>query len=85
MKQHFGDWRTIDNVQTQNNYAIFLFFLSMWLLWNHVHQYCDYLLAYFYQPWMIDGDDCGAISGMIEKQGKPMYSEETCPSAIWPT
>jgi hypothetical protein len=22
-----------------------------------------------YQPWMIDGDDCGAISGMNEWQG----------------
>jgi hypothetical protein len=33
-----------------------------------------------YQPWMINDDDCGAISGMNEWQGKPKYSEETCPS-----
>jgi hypothetical protein len=33
------------------------------------------------QPWMIDGDDCGEISGMDEWRGKPKYSEETCPSA----
>jgi hypothetical protein len=26
---------------------------------------------------MIDGDDCGAISGMNEWQGKPKYSEIT--------
>jgi hypothetical protein len=30
---------------------------------------------------MIDGDDFGAISGMNEWQGKPKYSEKTCPSA----
>jgi hypothetical protein len=24
-----------------------------------------------YQLWMINGDDCGAISGMNEWQGKP--------------
>jgi hypothetical protein len=30
---------------------------------------------------MIDGDHCGAINGMNEWQGKPKYSEETCPSA----
>jgi hypothetical protein len=28
-----------------------------------------------------DDDDCGAISGMYEWQGKPKYSEKTCPSA----
>jgi hypothetical protein len=30
---------------------------------------------------MIDGDDCGAISGMNEWQGKQKYSEETCTGA----
>jgi hypothetical protein len=30
-----------------------------------------------FQPWMIDGDDSGAISGMNEWQGKPTYWEET--------
>jgi hypothetical protein len=29
---------------------------------------------------MIDGDDCGAISGINEWQGKPKYSEKTCTS-----
>jgi hypothetical protein len=38
-------------------------------------------IGILYQPWMIDGDDCGAISGMNEWQGKPKYSEETWPSA----
>jgi hypothetical protein len=33
-----------------------------------------------YQPWVTDGDDCGAITGMNEWQGKPEYSEGTCPS-----
>jgi hypothetical protein len=30
---------------------------------------------------MIDDDDSGAISGMNTWQGKPKYSEKTCPSA----
>jgi hypothetical protein len=34
-----------------------------------------------YQPWIIDGDDFGAISGMNAWQGKQKYSEETYPSA----
>jgi hypothetical protein len=38
-----------------------------------------------YPSWMIDGDDCGAISGMNDWQGKPKYSEETCPSAALST
>jgi hypothetical protein len=25
------------------------------------------------QPWMIDGDDCAAFSGLIEPQWKPKY------------
>jgi hypothetical protein len=27
-------------------------------------------IGVLYQPWMIDGDDCGAVSGMKEWQGK---------------
>jgi hypothetical protein len=34
---------------------------------------------------MIDGDDCGAVGGMDEWQGKPEYWEETCPSAALST
>jgi hypothetical protein len=48
-------------------------------------------IALLYQPWMIDGDDCGAVSGMNEWQGKPKYSEKTCfysalftTESIWP-
>jgi hypothetical protein len=40
------------------------------------------------QPWIIDADDCGAISGENEQQGKPKYSEntwKTCPSAALST
>jgi hypothetical protein len=36
-------------------------------------------------PALDDNDDCGAISGMNEWQGKPKYSEETCPSAAMST
>jgi hypothetical protein len=34
---------------------------------------------------MIDGDDCGGISGMNEWQEKQEYSEKTCPSAALST
>jgi hypothetical protein len=27
-------------------------------------------IGLMYQPWMIDGDDCGAIRGMKEWEGK---------------
>jgi hypothetical protein len=30
---------------------------------------------------MIDGADCGTVSGMTEWQGKPEYSKKTYPSA----
>jgi hypothetical protein len=33
----------------------------------------------------LDGDDCGSISGIDKWQGKPTYSEETCPiAALYP-
>jgi hypothetical protein len=35
-------------------------------------------IGLLYQPWMIDGDDCGAISSISEWQGKPKYSKKTC-------
>jgi hypothetical protein len=38
-----------------------------------------------YRPWMIDGDGCGAISGMSEWQVKPKYRKEPCPSAALTT
>jgi hypothetical protein len=38
-----------------------------------------------YQPWMVDGDDYGAISGMNEWEGKPKYWEKTCHSAALST
>jgi hypothetical protein len=34
---------------------------------------------------MIDEGDCGVIGGMKDWQGKPKYSEKTCPSAILST
>jgi hypothetical protein len=34
---------------------------------------------------MIGGDECGAINGMNEWQGKQKYSEETCPTATLST
>jgi hypothetical protein len=40
-------------------------------------------IGLLYQPWMIDGDDCVAVSGMNEEQGKPECSEKTCPSAAF--
>jgi hypothetical protein len=34
---------------------------------------------------MVDGDDCRAIGGMNEWQGKPQYLEKTCPIAALST
>jgi hypothetical protein len=34
-----------------------------------------------YRRSMIDCDDCEAVSGMNDLQGKPKHSDETCPSA----
>jgi hypothetical protein len=31
------------------------------------------LIGLFHQPWMIDADDCGAISGMSKWQEKEKY------------
>jgi hypothetical protein len=39
------------------------------------------LIGLLYHPRTIHGDDCGAVSGMDEWQGKRKYWEETCPSA----
>jgi hypothetical protein len=41
-------------------------------------------IGLLYQPGMTDGDDCMAVSGTNEWQGKPRYSEETCPNALCP-
>jgi hypothetical protein len=38
-----------------------------------------------YQPWVRDGDDCGAISGVDGLQWKPKYSEKTCSSSVLST
>jgi hypothetical protein len=38
-----------------------------------------------YWSWMVDGDECGAISGMIEWQGRRKCSEKTCLSAALST
>jgi hypothetical protein len=46
---------------------------------NQVHLLWPFI-GLLHQPWMIDGDDCGAISGMNEWQGKRKCSEETGPS-----
>jgi hypothetical protein len=41
-------------------------------------------IGLLYQPWMIDGDDCGAISGMNEWQGKPKHSKKPAPVQLCP-
>jgi hypothetical protein len=45
----------------------------------------DAFIGLLYQPRIIDSDDCGAISGLNEWQGKPKYSDETCSSAALST
>jgi hypothetical protein len=39
-----------------------------------------HFIVIFYKPWMADGDNCGAISGINEWHGKPKYPEENFPS-----
>jgi hypothetical protein len=39
---------------------LFMFFFRMELEWKQVQYYCGLL----YQPWIGDGDDGGAVSGM---------------------
>jgi hypothetical protein len=34
-------------------------------------------IGLLYQPCMMDGDGCRAISGKVDCQGKPKYSEKT--------
>jgi hypothetical protein len=34
-------------------------------------------IGLLHQSWMLEGDDCGAISGMNDGQGKPKYPVET--------
>jgi hypothetical protein len=43
------------------------------------------LIGLLYQPWMIDGDDCGAVDGMTKWQDEPKYSEITCSSVALST
>jgi hypothetical protein len=35
------------------------------------------LIGLLYKPWITDGDNCGEISGMNERQGQSKYSEKT--------
>jgi hypothetical protein len=38
-------------------------------------------IGLLHQPQIVDDGDCGAVGGMRIWQGKPKYSEKTCPSA----
>jgi hypothetical protein len=58
-----------------------LFFILLWG-WDGTKSTITGLL---YQPWAIDGDNCGRISRMDECQGNPKYSQKTCPSAALST
>jgi hypothetical protein len=37
-------------------------------------------IGLLFQPWMIHGDNCRAVTGMNEWQGKPKHSDKICPS-----
>jgi hypothetical protein len=43
------------------------------------------LIGLSYQPRMTDTDDCGALNGVNDWQGKPKYSENTCSSSALST
>jgi hypothetical protein len=40
-------------------------------------------IGLLYQHWMIDGDDCEAIGGMNEWQGKQKYSVNPVLVRLW--
>jgi hypothetical protein len=42
-------------------------------------------IGLLYQSGITDDYDCGAVSGMNERQDKPKYWDKTCPSAALPT
>jgi hypothetical protein len=45
------------------------------------------IFGQLYQPYLTDcdDDDCGAINRINEWQGKPKYSDKTCPSSTLST
>jgi hypothetical protein len=71
-------------VQRQNELgpAHFVFRFIYLLNWNGGK---SAIAAVIYWPWMMDGDDCGAISGMSGWQGKQKYWEQTRSNVALPT
>jgi hypothetical protein len=57
-----------------------IFYLYNWAVVEPGPLLLQPFIGLLHQPWVIDGDDCGAIGGMNGWQGKPKYWEETCPS-----
>jgi hypothetical protein len=56
-------------------------FIYLFMRWSGTES----IIRRLYHRWMIDGNNCGAVSGMNEWQGKRKYWEETCPSAALST
>jgi hypothetical protein len=72
--------RFIENIFKVNGGKIILFFF----LFSCGTSGTAASTGLLYQPRMIRDGDCGEIGGMkIGRQGKPKYSEKTCPSATF--
>jgi hypothetical protein len=55
----------------------FLFSPYLWT-WGGTQSTVTAAIYWHIVPAVYDNDDCVAISGLNERQGKPKYSEKTC-------
>jgi hypothetical protein len=69
----------ITMAKKEHNFSFLLFYFFSFIYAAGVEPSPFFGLLYLL--WMLEGDDCGAISGMNEWQGKQKYSEKTCLSA----
>jgi hypothetical protein len=60
---------------------LILFGLIILVKFGGVYKLMKLLFGLLYPPWTIDGDDCGAISGVNERQENQKCSTKTCASA----
>jgi hypothetical protein len=66
-------------------FFFFAFFCCCWAGVEPSQLLLRPLLGLLYQPYIIDGDDCGAVTEMNEWQGNLKYSVKISPSAALST
>jgi hypothetical protein len=72
----------IVSMAMKQNFLVFYIFL---LGWSETTSSITEATYWPIVPALDDDDECGAISGMNDWQGKLKYSEKTCPSAALST